>query len=67
MKNELFLELLTDTYKRTIDDNQEDFETTMWVISKLCAYLLSKKILTEEEIKIIMQLEKPRMEGVKSE
>lgn len=53
---EVLLELLTDTYKKTIEDNQKDFETIMIVIAKLCSVLKFKGILTEEEIKIIVDI-----------
>lgn len=54
---EVLLELLTDTYKKTIEDNQKDFETIMIIIGKLCSVLHLKGILTEEETKMIVNIE----------
>ena len=53
---EVLLELLTDTYKKTTEDNQKDFETVMIVIGKLCSVLHLKGILTEEETKMIVDI-----------
>lgn len=54
---EILYELLTDTYKKTVQDNQKDFETIMIVIAKLCSVLKFKGILTEEEIEMIVNIE----------
>ena len=59
---EVLLELLTDTYKKTIEDNQKDFETIMIFIAKLCSVLKLKGILTEEEIEMIVDI-KDRLGG----
>ena len=56
MKNEL-AELFNDTYKRTVEDNKEDFMVIFGVISKLCSVLKYKKILNDEEIKIILDID----------
>lgn len=56
MKNEL-AELFNDTYKRTVEDNKEDFIKIMSVISKLCTYLIVKNILTQEEVSRILDLD----------
>lgn len=54
---ELLLDLLKDTYKRTIEDNQNDFKMLMAVIVKLCSVLQLKGFLTEEETKMIVDIE----------
>ena len=56
MKNEL-VELFNDTYKRTVEDNKEDFIKIIGVISKLCTYLIIKNILTQEEVSKILDLD----------
>lgn len=56
MKNEL-VELFNDTYKRTVEDNKEDFIKIICVISKLCTYLIVKNILTQEEASEILDLD----------
>ena len=56
MKNEL-VELFNDTYKRTVEDNKEDFIKIIDAISKLCAYLIAKNILTQEEVSKILDLD----------
>lgn len=53
----VLLELFNDTYKRTIEDNQNDFKTIMAVIVKLCSVLQLKGFLTEEETKMIVDIE----------
>ena len=57
ISKDVLLDLFNDTYKRTINDNQEDFKTIMIVIAKLCSILKLKGILTEEETKIIVDIE----------
>ena len=54
---DVLLELFNDTYKRTIEDNQNDFKTIMAVIVKLCSVLQLKGFLTEEETKMIVDIE----------
>lgn len=56
MKEEL-KELLAFTYKRSVDDNKEDFMKIMCVISKLCSYLIIKNVLTREEVSKILDLD----------
>ena len=57
ISKEVLLDLFNDTYKRTINDNQEDFKTIMMVIAKLCSTLCLKGILTEEEAHFILDIE----------
>ena len=53
----VLLDLFNDTYKRTVEDNQSDFKMIMIVIAKLCLVLQLKGILTEEETKMIVDIE----------
>lgn len=61
MKEEL-KDLLEFTYKRTVDDNKEDFIIIFGVISKLCSVLKYKNILNDEEIKIILDIDNLKKE-----
>lgn len=56
MKKEL-AELFNDIYKRTVEDNKEDFINIIGVISKLCTYLIIKNVLTQEEVSKILDLD----------
>ena len=56
--NKEIADKLIDLYKRTVNDNKEDFIRIMTILNKLCAYLLCKNILIEEEIKNIFEKEK---------
>ena len=64
MTKEQLAELLKDTYKRTIDDNKEDFQILFHIITKLCAYLCIKDILKEEEVKDILKLDTPNIDKI---
>ena len=57
INKDVLLELFNDTYKRTIEDNESDFKMIMIVIAKLCSVLQLKGILTEEEAKMIVDIE----------
>ena len=57
MNKEIAQELI-DLYKRSIDDNKEDFITIMTILNKLCSYLLYKNVLTKEEVENILKIEK---------
>ena len=57
MNKEIVVELI-NLYKKSVDDNKEDFITIMSILTKLCGYLFYKKVLTEEEIKNILKVEK---------
>lgn len=54
---DLLKELLTSTYKQTVKDNEEDFKTVLFVITKLISTLVAKKIITEDEMNFILELE----------
>ena len=56
MNKELF-ELFNDIYKRTVEDNKEDFMEIIGIISKLCCYLIAKNILTQEEVSKILDID----------
>ena len=52
---EILKELLADFYARTIKDNEEDARIVMYVIGLLSAKLVEKGVLTEEEVKDILE------------
>ncbi len=54
---DLLKELLTSTYSQTVKDNEEDFKTVLFVITKLVSTLVAKKIITEDEMNFILELE----------
>lgn len=54
---DLLKELLTRTYSQTVKDNEEDFKTILFVITKLVSTLVAKKIITEDEMNFILELE----------
>lgn len=54
---DLLKELLTSTYSQTVKDNEEDFKTVLFVITKLISTLVAKKIITEDEMNFILELE----------
>lgn len=54
---DLLKELLTRTYSQTVRDNEEDFKTVLFVITKLVSTLVAKKIITEDEMNFILELE----------
>lgn len=54
---DLLKELLTSTYSQTVKDNEEDFKTVLFVITKLVSTLVAKKIITENEMNFILELE----------
>ena len=53
---DLLKELLTSTYSQTVKDNEEDFKTVLFVITKLVSTLVAKKIITEDEMNFILEL-----------
>ena len=57
MNKEIANELI-DLYKKTVDDNKEDFITIMTILNKLCGYLLYKNVLTKEEVENIFKIER---------
>lgn len=59
MTKEDFIGIITDTYKKAVEDNVEDFQKLFWIISKLCTYLSLKGVLTESEMKDILKIEVP--------
>ena len=56
ISKEDLLDLFNDAYKRTLNDNQEDFKTIMIIIAKLCSTLCLKGVLKEEEAKFILDI-----------
>lgn len=53
---DLLKELLTSTYSQTVKDNEEDFKTVLFVVTKLVSTLVAKKIITEDEMNFILEL-----------
>lgn len=54
---DLLKELLTSTYSQTVKDNEEDFKIVLFVVTKLVSTLVAKKIITEDEMNFILELE----------
>lgn len=54
---DLLKELLTSTYSQTVKDNEEDFKMILFVVTKLVSTLVAKKIITEDEMNFILELE----------
>lgn len=54
---DLLKELLTSTYSQTVKDNEEDFKMVLFVVTKLVSTLVAKKIITEDEMNFILELE----------
>lgn len=55
-------ELLTDTYTRTVKDNEEDFTLVYYLIWKIGTMLVSKKIININELEEMIKID-----GTKSE
>lgn len=51
-------DFISELYKRTVNDNKEDFDTLYWTIAKLVSALEEKNILDPEEIVEILKIEK---------
>ena len=56
MDNKTLIDVITNTYKQTVQDNAEDFQRHYWLLSKLVSLLKLKNILTDEEIKYILDV-----------
>ena len=56
MDQKTFLNLITHTYQQCIKDNAEDFQRSYWLLSKLVSILKLKNIITEEEVKYILDV-----------
>lgn len=57
MNREELYKLFEDTYKRTIEDNKDDFLKFCTMLSKLCAILRIKGILKKSDINVIFDME----------
>ena len=53
---ELLKELLTDTYTRTVRDNEEDFSTMYYIVWKMANLMLMKGWINKEEYKQILEI-----------
>ena len=53
---EILKELLTDTYTRTVRDNEEDFSTMYYIVWKMANLMLMKGWINKEEYKQILEI-----------
>lgn len=60
-KEELFA-LFKGTYKKTVEDNKEDFLKFCTMLSKLCAILQTKGILEKLDINVIFDINEEDLE-----
>lgn len=56
MNREEIIDLLKETYKKSVEDNKDDFTLMFSVVSKLCIYLLNKDILNADDVKDILDI-----------
>ena len=56
MSKEEIIDLFKETYKRSVEDNKNDFMLIFSVVSKLCMYLLNKHILNADDVKDILDI-----------
>jgi len=59
---DMLQKLIVGTYEQTVKDNKEDFLKIINVISKLCVILASKNIISEKELKEILDIDKNIMD-----
>ena len=53
---EILNELLTDTYTRTVRDNEEGFSTMYYIVWKMANLMLMKGWINKEEYKQILEI-----------
>lgn len=53
---EILKELLTDTYIRTVKDNEEDFSIMYYIVWKMANTMLIKGLINKEEYKQILEI-----------
>lgn len=58
MNREEIIDLLKETYKKSVEDNKDDFTLMFGVVSKLCIYLLNKDVLNADDVKDILDISK---------
>ena len=56
MNREEIIDLLKETYKKSVEDNKDDFTLMFGVVSKLCFYLLNKDVLNADDVKDILDI-----------
>lgn len=56
MNREEIIDLLKETYKKSVEDNKDDFTLMFGVVSKLCFYLLNKNVLNADDVKDILDI-----------
>ena len=64
---EILKELLTDTYARTVKDNEEDFATIYYVVWKMANLMLIKGWINEEEYKQILDIKMKETRKLRNE
>ena len=53
---EILKELLTDTYVRTVKDNEEDFSIMYYIVWKIANTMLIKGLINKEEYKQALEI-----------
>lgn len=53
---DILMEVLTDTYSHTVEDNAKDFQILYQVIWKMANVLLTKDIINPDEYKEILEI-----------
>ena len=56
MNKEEIIDLLKETYKKSVEDNKDDFTLIFGIVSKLCIYLLNKDVLNADDVKDILDI-----------
>lgn len=56
MNREEIIDLFKETYKKSVEDNKDDFTLMFSVVSKLCIYLLNKDVLNADDVKDILDI-----------
>ena len=56
MNREEIIDLLKETYKKSVEDNKDDFTLMFGTVSKLCIYLLNKDVLNADDVKDILDI-----------
>ena len=57
MNKEELYELFKGTYKKTVEDNKDDFLKICTMLSKLCSILTAKGILEKLDVDAIFDIE----------
>ena len=57
MNKEELADLLKFTYEKTVNDNKDDFLKLFKILTTICIYLKAKNILTENDVKDILNID----------